>query len=58
MSDEENVSMLLHLFVQIFDAGEFGERDFGGGLFLGECLSEVVVSCVEAVGGEEVGYGD
>jgi len=55
---EEHVSMLLHLFMQIFDAGEFGERDFSGGLFLGQCLSQVVVSCVEAVGGEEVGDGN
>ncbi len=58
MCHEEHVSMLLHLFMQIFDAGEFGERDFSGGLFLGQCLSQVVVSCVEAVGGEEVGDGD
>ena len=58
MSNIEHVSMLLDLFIQILNAGELCQCDLCGGLFLGQCLSQVVVSGVEGVCGKEVGDGD
>ena len=58
MSNIEHVSMLLDLFVQIFNAGELCKCDLCGGLFLGQCFLQMVVSGVEGVCWKEVGDGD
>lgn len=58
MRDVEDVLVLLHLFIELFNASQLAQSDFDGWLLLYQSFTEPVVPVVQAVGRQQVRNSD